>query len=56
MIITEIIEINGVKYRYTYSDLSVYIEDETDTTFQNAVDPIDTQRQYIESNIKIQET
>ena len=54
MIKTEIIEINGTKFRRTYSDENFMIERDG-VQYSEAIDPIGFEhRVYTETNIKIE--
>lgn len=53
MIKTETIEINGTKYQHTYSDSGFYIERDG-TQYADAVDPMDSDRVYTETDRKIE--
>lgn len=53
MIKTEIIEIDGIQYKRTYSDEGYLIERDG-VRYGDAVDPIDTERQYTETDEKIE--
>lgn len=48
MIITETLVINGKEYTRRYSDLGVYIERDGEQ-YEEAIDPIDSGRVYIET-------
>ena len=54
MIKTETLTINGVDYQYTYSD-SGYLIERDGVQYADAVDPIDSNRTYTETNIKLEE-
>ena len=54
MIVTEKVEINGVEYTRNYSDIGVMIERD-DGLYEEAIDPIDTDRVYTETDIPIEE-
>ena len=54
MIVKEIIEINGVQYDHTYSDRGMMIERER-VQYADAVDPLNSGRVYIETNIPIEQ-
>ena len=49
MIHTEIIELDGIQYRQTYSDLAVMIERDGEL-YSEAIDPIDEVRAYTETD------
>lgn len=51
MVKTEIIEINERQFRMTYSDENRYIA-RNGIEYEDAIDPIDTDRKYTEENIK----
>ena len=49
-IVTEIIDMNGRELRRTYSDADKYIiQDETGIEYEEAVDPVELNRTYTES-------
>lgn len=49
-IVTEIIDMNGRQLRRTYSDADKYIiQDETGIEYEEAVDPVEFNRTYTES-------
>ena len=52
MIVKTTKEINGVKYAYTYSDAGMMIEREG-AQYSEAVDPINSGREYTETDIPI---
>ena len=54
MIVQEIIEINGITYDYTYSDLHVMIERDG-IQYADAVDPLGSGRVYTETDIPIEQ-
>jgi len=54
MIKTEIISINGVYFRRTYSDANFMIERD-DAQYIDAIDPISSGRIYIETNELIED-
>ena len=47
MLIKEVVTINGIEFNHTYSDAGFYIE-------RDAIDPIDIEREYIETDRKIE--
>ena len=53
MVIKEVIIINETKFNHTYSDLGVYIECEG-VQYSDAIDPIDIEREYVETDRKIE--
>ena len=53
MVKTEIVEINGTQYMHTYSDAGYMIERDG-VQYGDAIDPIDSGREYTESTIKIE--
>lgn len=53
MIIREDIIINDNKFKKTYSDIGNYIMRD-DVLYQEAIDPVGTDRQYIETDIHIE--
>ena len=55
MIIKETIEINGEKYDYTYSDSGKRIVRDG-VTYDTAIDPLNSGRQYVESDEDIEIT
>lgn len=55
MIIKEIIEINGKQYDYTYSDSGKRIVRDG-VTYDTAIDPLNSGRQYVESDEDIEIT
>ena len=52
MIVMEIIEIDGVQYERTYSDKGMMIERDG-IQYAEAVDPVNSCRKYIETDIPI---
>lgn len=54
MIVKEKIEINGTEFNKQYSDEGYYIERDG-SLFSEAIDPIDVDRRYIETDIKIKQ-
>lgn len=54
MIRTEIVEIRDKKYSRTYSDEGYMIERDG-VMYSEAIDPINTERKYTESNVTIEE-
>lgn len=54
MIVKEIIEINGVQYDHTYSDLNMVIERDG-VQYSDAVDPLGSGRVYTETDIPIEQ-
>lgn len=53
MIIVENIIINGKEFMKTYSDNNKYIEREG-IKYLEAIDPIDSKREYIETDVDIE--
>lgn len=51
MIVTEIRELNGVQYRYTYSNEGRYLINEQGAMYYEAYDPIDIIRTYTEGDV-----
>lgn len=54
MVVKEIMEINGVQYVYHYSSEGFYIERDS-VMYSEAIDPLGSQREYIETDKKIEE-
>lgn len=54
MVVKEIKEINGIQYVYHYSDKGFYIERDG-VMYSEAIDPLGSQREYIETDKKIEE-
>lgn len=54
MVIKEIKEINGMQYVYHYSDKGFYIERDG-ITYSEAIDPLESGREYKETDKKIEE-
>lgn len=52
MIRTEIRQINGVDYQYTYSDAGMMIERDGEM-YEEAYDPLNSGRTYTETNVPI---
>lgn len=52
MVIKEVITINETEFNHTYSDLGFYIECEG-VQYSDAIDPIDIEREYVETDEKI---
>lgn len=52
MVIKEVITINETEFNHTYSDLGFYIECEG-VQYSDAIDPIDIEREYVETDNKI---
>lgn len=52
MVIKEVIIINETKFNHTYSDLEFYIECDG-VQYSDAIDPIDIEREYVETDEKI---
>ena len=56
MIRTETKELRGVEYKYTYSDAGYKIcQDETGDLYDEAYDPLNSDRTYTETDIPIEE-
>ena len=55
MIKTEKVTINGKEYTRTWSDNNMMIEREDGTLYEEALDPVDSGRTYIETNEDIPE-
>lgn len=53
MVIKEVITINKTEFNHTYSDLGFYIECDG-VQYSDAIDPIDIEREYIETDRKIE--
>jgi hypothetical protein len=53
MLIKEVVTINGIEYNHTYSDAGFYIERDG-VEYSDAIDPIDIEREYIETDRKIE--
>ena len=53
MIVTETVEINGTSYLHTYSDAGYMIERDG-VQYGDAIDPINSGREYTETDIKIE--
>lgn len=53
MLIKEIVTINGIEFNHTYSDAGFYIERDG-VEYSDAIDPIDIEREYIETDRKIE--
>lgn len=51
MVITEIRTLNGVQYRYTYSDEGRYLVNSQGALYEEAYDPIDIVREYSEGEV-----
>lgn len=54
MIVKEVKEINGKQYAYHYSSEGFYIERDG-VIYSEAIDPLESGREYIETNKKIEE-
>jgi hypothetical protein len=52
MIVTEIILIENEEFQHTYSDAGFYIKRDG-IQYEDAMDPVDSGRTYIETDIKI---
>lgn len=52
MVIKEVITINETEFNHTYSDLGFYIECDG-VQYSDAIDPIDIERKYVETDNKI---
>ena len=56
MIITETVEVNGQQYKKTYSDSGVKVHGGfPEADYDEVIDPIDSGRTYIETNIPIED-
>ena len=53
MVVKTTKEINGVIYNYTYSDLGMMIERDG-AMYSEALDPINSDREYVETDILIE--
>ena len=53
MIVAETVEINGTSYLHTYSDEGYMIERDG-VQYGDAIDPIDSGREYMETDVKIE--
>ena len=53
MLIKEVVTINGTEFNHTYSDAGFYIERDG-VQYSDAIDPIDIEREYIETDKKIE--
>lgn len=54
MIVNESIKIGEKEYKRTYSDKGFMIEREN-IVYSEAIDPVDSDRKYTETNVKIEE-
>lgn len=52
MLIKEVVTINETEFNHTYSDAGFYIERDG-VEYSDAIDPIDIEREYVETNEKI---
>ena len=52
MLIKEVVTINETEFNHTYSDAGFYIERDG-VEYSDAIDPIDIEREYIETDNKI---
>ena len=52
MVIKEVITLNETEFNHTYSDLGFYIECDG-VQYSDAIDPIDIEREYVETDNKI---
>lgn len=53
MLIKEVVTINEIEFNHTYSDAGFYIERDG-VEYSDAIDPIDIEREYIETDRKIE--
>ena len=53
MVIKEVITINETEFNHTYSDFGFYIECDG-VQYSDAIDPIDIEREYVETDEKIE--
>ncbi|RGG63408.1 hypothetical protein DWW96_10725 [Eubacterium sp. AF17-7] len=53
MLIKEVVTINETEFDHTYSDAGFYIERDG-VEYSDAIDPIDIEREYIETDKKIE--
>lgn len=51
MLVTEIRELDGVQYRYTYSTENRYVVRSNGALYEEVYDPIDIVREYTEGEI-----
>lgn len=54
MVVKKIKEVNGIQYVYHYSSEGFYIERDG-VMYSEAIDPLGSKREYIETNKKIEE-
>ena len=52
MLIKEVVTINEIEFNHTYSDAGFYIKRDG-VEYSDAIDPIDIEREYIETDRKI---
>lgn len=52
MLIKEVVTINETEFNHTYSDAGFYIECDG-VQYSDAIDPIDIEREYVETDNKI---
>lgn len=52
MLIKEVVTINETEFNHTYSDVGFYIERDG-VEYSDAIDPIDIEREYVETDNKI---
>ena len=52
MLIKEVVTINETEFAHTYSDAGFYIERDG-VEYSDAIDPIDIEREYVETDEKI---
>lgn len=53
MLIKEVVTINEIEFNHAYSDAGFYIERDG-VEYSDAIDPIDIEREYIETDRKIE--
>ena len=53
MLIKEVLTINETEFNHTYSDAGFYIERDG-VEYSDAIDPIDIEREYVETDEKIE--
>lgn len=52
MLIKEVVTINETEFNHTYSNVGFYIERDG-VEYSDAIDPIDIEREYVETDNKI---
>lgn len=55
IVIKERKKLNNKYYRYIYSDEGYYIQDENGNEYEDVYDPLNSDRIYIETNIKVED-